>query len=79
MQQCLISQRWDEEHIRKVIDEKLMKGLEDLVKINVTVEQARTELLRRTEGLKTFGRNYIGDSPKVISLHSLKLSDTDHS
>ena len=65
VQQCLMSQRWDEQFIDQIIDEIIMAGLEDLVKISFTVSQAKVELQRRAEGLKTFGKKYIGEVTKV--------------
>lgn len=75
IQLCLVAKQWDDRFIDDRIDEILRQRLTDLVNINMGVEEAKAEIKRRTAGLKTFGRKFIGSKPKVrlISSHLLLL------
>jgi len=65
MQSCLIHRRWDESWIEERIEQVLRKGLGELFKIGVGVEEARREVKARAKGLKGFAEKYISEIPKV--------------
>lgn len=65
MQACLRSGRWDEQWIESRITEEIEKGLGELMRVNVSVEQARIEMRVRAKGLRAFAEKYISQKPKV--------------
>jgi DNA replication ATP-dependent helicase Dna2 len=65
MQSCFSTGRWEEFWINEKIDEVIYKGLNELLKIDVSVEQAKREVRTRAKGLAVFSQKYIGDAPKV--------------
>lgn len=67
MQACLSTGRWDEAFLEEKIREVVQKGLGELMRINVSVEQAIIELNAKSKGLRVFGERYIAQSPKASS------------
>jgi DNA replication ATP-dependent helicase Dna2 len=65
MQSCFSTGRWEEFWMNKKIDEVILKGLNELLKIDVSVEQAKHEVRTRAKGLLVFSQKYLGDTPKV--------------
>jgi DNA replication ATP-dependent helicase Dna2 len=65
MQSCLIHRKWNERWIEEKIEDILSKGLGELVKIGVSVDEGRRELRARAKGLKGFSEKYISQIPKV--------------
>lgn len=70
MQGCLREGRWDEGWIDERIEGVIknvdgMRGLADLVKLGVTVEEGIREVKKRAGGLVAFGERYMAQSPKV--------------
>lgn len=70
MQSCLREGRWDsrwiDERIRKVVrGGESGRGLGDLVKLGVSIEEAIREVKARAGGLKAFGEKYMASVPKV--------------
>lgn len=65
MQTCLADSRWDEQWVNDKISEVVKKGLGELMRINMDVEQADIEMKTRSKGLKVFSEKYIARSPKV--------------
>ena len=65
MQSCFSSGRWEESWINQQINEVINKGLCELLKIDVSVEQAKREVGARAKGLFAFAQKYLGDNPKV--------------
>lgn len=73
MQSCLIdwtngSAGWDQQEMDRKIDREVRRGLGDLLRLNVSVDQAKHELGLRAVGLKAFYEKYISDLPKVCQL-----------
>ncbi|KAI0339345.1 Dna2-domain-containing protein [Trametopsis cervina] len=69
MQSCLIdwthgAAGWDEREMDRKVDQEVKRGLGDLLRLNVTVDQAKRELKIRAVGLKAFQQRYIHDVPK---------------
>ncbi|KAF5381699.1 hypothetical protein D9615_005608 [Tricholomella constricta] len=64
MQTCLSENRWETAWIHQKIDEVIVKGLNELIKIDVTIEQAKREVTARAKGLVAFSERYISDTPK---------------
>ncbi|KAG5651085.1 hypothetical protein H0H81_009957 [Sphagnurus paluster] len=64
MQSCLSENRWEAAWIDRKIDEVILGGLNELVKIETTVEQAKREITARAAGLLVFSERYISKSPK---------------
>ncbi|KAG6888262.1 hypothetical protein C0992_009151 [Termitomyces sp. T32_za158] len=64
MQSCLIENQWEATWVDQKIDEAIMKGLNELVKIDVTIEEAKREVTTRAKGLLAFSQRYISDFPK---------------
>ena len=70
MQGCLREgqwgSRWIDERIGRVVrDGEGGRGLSDLVKLGVSVEEAIREVKARAGGLKVFGERYMSLTPKV--------------
>ncbi|GLB41287.1 putative DNA replication factor Dna2 [Lyophyllum shimeji] len=72
MQSCLREGRWETAWVDQKIDEVVLRGLNELIKINVTIEQAKREVTTRAKGLVAFAERYISDLPKPDAI----LSDT---
>ncbi|KAH8109923.1 Dna2-domain-containing protein [Phellopilus nigrolimitatus] len=64
IQRCFTNHRWDAQHIETAVDDIIRKGLNELVRIGVSVEEAKAELGKRAGGLRTFGDRFIGEIPK---------------
>ena len=70
MQDCLLdwtsgSVKWDERDMETKIEKEVTRGLGDLLRLNISVEQAKKELKERSIGLKAFQQRYISNVPKV--------------
>lgn len=65
MQTCLSVARWDEKFIGDKISEVVQRGLGELLRIDMGVDQATIEVKARAQGLKMFAEKYIAESPKV--------------
>ena len=75
MQTCLSVQRWDDKFIDKKITEVVQRGLGELLRIDMGVDQAITEVKARAQGIKAFAEKYIAKTPKVRVLsHHLWIS-----
>jgi DNA replication ATP-dependent helicase Dna2 len=73
MQGCLREGQWGGEWIDERIERVVRageggRGMGDLVRLGVGVEEAVREVKARAGGLKTFGERYMAHSPKVPSL-----------
>lgn len=66
MQACFSADRWEKSWIDKQINEVILKGLNELVKIDIGIEQATRELSARAQGLVEFSKKYLSDTPKVF-------------
>ncbi|TFK37115.1 DNA replication factor Dna2-domain-containing protein [Crucibulum laeve] len=64
MEMCLREQRWEEAWVGERIDGVIERGLSELVKLNITVENAKQEVIKRASGLKAFAERYLSDKPK---------------
>jgi len=65
MQKCLSENCWDERWIEDRIDEAVRVNLGDLFKLNVSVEDAKREIIGRAKGLQVFSQRYLSETPKV--------------
>jgi DNA replication ATP-dependent helicase Dna2 len=71
MQGCLRERQWSGGWIDRRIREVIVggdgggRGMADLVRLGVGVEQAVREVKARAGGLKTFGERYMAQNPKV--------------
>lgn len=65
MQKCLSESCWDERWIEDRIDEAVRASLGDLFKLNVSVEDAKREIIGRAKGLQVFSQRYLSETPKV--------------
>jgi DNA replication ATP-dependent helicase Dna2 len=65
MQRCLKENRWDETWLDGLVSEVVSKGLSELVKISIGVEEATREVKSRSKGLKVFAERYMSQMPKV--------------
>ena len=78
MQTCLSVARWDDKFINKQISDVAQRGLGELLRINMGMEQAITEVKARAMGLRAFADKYIASSPKVgeqcLLFHCLGLT-----
>ena len=84
MQSCLKEGRWDE----GLINERIVnivrgvgggRGLEDLVKLGVNIQEAIREVRSRAGGLKAFGEKYMNSVPKVDFSSLPNASCSQHS
>lgn len=64
MQKCLSENCWDERWIEDRIDEAVRASLGDLFKLNVSVEDAKREIIGRAKGLQVFSQRYLSETPK---------------
>ncbi|KAH0579057.1 hypothetical protein H2248_003215 [Termitomyces sp. 'cryptogamus'] len=64
MQSCFSESRWETTWVDQKIDEAILKSLNELVKIDVTIEEAKHEVTTRAKGLLAFSERYISDFPK---------------
>jgi DNA replication ATP-dependent helicase Dna2 len=62
----MAEQRWDDRFIEEHTEEIIKKNLAELVKINVSVGEAKREVKARSKGLRVFSERYIAETPKVI-------------
>ena len=65
MQTCMAKQQWDEHFIEGQTEDVIKKNLGELVKINVSIEEAKREVKTRSKGLRVFFERYIAETPKV--------------
>ncbi|KAI0718426.1 Dna2-domain-containing protein [Cerioporus squamosus] len=68
MQTCLSVARWDEKFVDKKIAEVAQRGLGELLRIDMGVDQAIIEVKARAKGLKAFADKYIAHTPKPEAL-----------
>ncbi|KAH9896571.1 Dna2-domain-containing protein [Cubamyces lactineus] len=64
MQTCLSVARWDDKFIDKQIAEVAQRGLGELLRIDMGIDQAIIEVKAKAKGLKAFAEKYISQSPK---------------
>ncbi|OBZ77918.1 DNA replication ATP-dependent helicase/nuclease DNA2 [Grifola frondosa] len=64
MQACLCEGRWDERWVDEKISNVVNKGLGELMRIDMGVDQAKIEVKARAKGLKVFAEKYIAQTPK---------------
>ncbi|EIW80184.1 Dna2-domain-containing protein [Coniophora puteana RWD-64-598 SS2] len=72
MQTCMAAGRWDEAFMDEQIDSVIRKNLAELVKIGLSVADARREVKARSKGLHVFSERYISSTPKPDAV----LADT---
>lgn len=65
MEFCLSEDRWDKKFIEDEIDDACRRRLPDLMRIQVSVEEAVEEVKNRAGGLEVFSKRYMGKTPKV--------------
>lgn len=66
MQTCMAEQRWDKHFIERNTEDVIKKNLAELVKINVSIDEAKREVKARSKGLRVFSERYIAETPKVV-------------
>lgn len=66
MQRCMAEQRWGEHFIDGLTEDIIKKNLAELVKINVSIDEAKREVKTRSKGLRVFSERYIAETPKVV-------------
>ncbi|CDO74222.1 hypothetical protein BN946_scf184721.g1 [Trametes cinnabarina] len=64
MQTCLSAARWDDKFIDRNISEVAQRGLGELLRIDMGIDQAIIEVKTRAKGIKAFSEKYIAPSPK---------------
>ncbi|KAI0654950.1 Dna2-domain-containing protein [Cubamyces menziesii] len=64
MQTCLSVARWDDKFIDKQITEVAQRGLGELLRLDMGIDQAIIEVKSKAKGLKAFAEKYISQSPK---------------
>lgn len=65
MQLCMNENRWGQNWVEERIDEVVRKNLVNIVKIEMTVEEASREVKVRAKGLMAFADKYLGTEPKA--------------
>lgn len=73
----MAEQRWDDRFIEEHTQEIINKNLAELVKINVSVDEAKREVKARSRGLRMFSERYIAETPKVIVASNCAYSTTE--
>ncbi|KAF9261112.1 Dna2-domain-containing protein [Marasmius fiardii PR-910] len=61
---CLGAKRWDDAWLDQQIDEVVRSNLADLVRIEMNVEMARSQVKARAKGIQTFFKRYLSVEPK---------------
>ncbi|KAJ3575988.1 hypothetical protein NP233_g746 [Leucocoprinus birnbaumii] len=72
MQLCMSENRWEQDWVEERIEEIVRKNLVNIVRIEMTVEEATKEVKMRAKGLIAFADKYLGAQPKPAGV----LSDT---
>jgi DNA replication ATP-dependent helicase Dna2 len=67
MELCLQENCWDQVWIEGKIDEFVRKNLVNVMRIEMSEEQASHEVKVRARGLLAFAKKYMGSKPKVCS------------
>ncbi len=67
MQKCLAARRWDDVYLEDLIDKGVQASLNELIKINVGIDEAKVEIRKRAMGLKSFGKRFITEEPNVCN------------
>lgn len=57
--------RWDKKFIEDEIDSVARRRLQDLLRIQMSVEEVAEKVKDRAVGLEVFSKRYIGKTPKV--------------
>ena len=65
MQACLCEGRWDSAWLDAQIGDVVRRSLGDLMRVNMGIEQAVSEVRLRAQGLRSFADKYMSDTPKV--------------
>ena len=65
MQACLCEGRWDSAWLDAQIGDVVRRSLGDLMRVNMSIEQAVSEVRLRAQGLRSFADKYMSDTPKV--------------
>ncbi|KAF9448170.1 Dna2-domain-containing protein [Macrolepiota fuliginosa MF-IS2] len=76
MQLCLSENCWEEKWIEERIDGAVRKNLVNIVKIEMTVEEALTEVKARAKGLIAFAKKYLGAKPRPEGVLTDTRSDS---
>ncbi|KZT71118.1 Dna2-domain-containing protein [Daedalea quercina L-15889] len=77
MQACLCEGRWDAPWIESQINEVVKKSLGDLMRVDMSIEQAVSEVRLRAQGLRSFAEKYMAEEPKTSLLAIAKLHDIE--
>lgn len=54
---------------------KSPRGISEVFRAGVTIEEAKKEISQRTQGIANFGKRYLGKEPKVSQICPLVLVD----
>ncbi|KAJ3750860.1 DNA replication factor Dna2-domain-containing protein [Lentinula detonsa] len=65
VQACLSARCWNDRWLHDKIDEVVRENLVDLVRINVNVETAISEVKARAKGVQSFFGKYMSETPKA--------------
>ena len=65
MQLSMSENRWQQDWIEEKIDEVIRLNLANIVRIDMTLQEASKEVKARAEGLIAFADKYLGVNPKV--------------
>ncbi|KAG7095095.1 hypothetical protein E1B28_005882 [Marasmius oreades] len=74
---CLGAKRWDDAWLEQQIDEVVRNNLADLVRIEMSVEMARSQVRARAKGIQTFFERYLSIQPKPEALLSNTRASRD--
>ncbi|GBE84559.1 DNA replication ATP-dependent helicase/nuclease dna2 [Sparassis crispa] len=78
MQTCLAEGRWDERWVDAQITDVVGRGLGELIRIDMGVDQAKAEMKARAKGLKAFAEKYISQEPKPSAVLTNTRSSQSH-
>ncbi|KAL6302085.1 Dna2-domain-containing protein [Sparassis latifolia] len=78
MQTCLAEGRWDERWVDAQITDVVGRGLGELIRIDMGVDQAKAEMKARAKGLKAFAEKYISQEPKPSAVLTNTRSSRSH-
>ncbi|KAJ4485710.1 DNA replication factor Dna2-domain-containing protein [Lentinula aciculospora] len=70
VQACLSARCWNDRWLQEKIDEVVRENLVDLVRINVNVETAISEVKARAKGVQSFFNRYMSETPKADAILS---------
>lgn len=69
MQRCLISDRWDDDFVKKYVSDTVSHRYMDVLRLSEDIQSAKLKLGSYSSALSELGSRFIGPVPKVSALY----------